>query len=69
MIGKNLRKLMQQLLLKFCMLKKNSNHEKQVLYYMILNRKGHEANIHVFFISMTFVSIYRLSFGDFLSIC
>ena len=26
-------------------------------------------NIHVFLISMTFISIYRLRFGDFLSIC
>ena len=25
--------------------------------------------LHVFFISMTFISIYRLRFGDFLSIC
>ena len=48
MIGKNLRKTMQQLLLMFCMLKKekiylayvskyNSNREKQVILFVISN--------------------------------
>ena len=49
MIGKKLRKIMQQLLLIFCMLKKyiyaacvskhDSNHEKQVIFLMISNRQ------------------------------
>ena len=47
MIGKNLRKIMQQLLLMFCMLKRkiypayvskhNSNRGKQVIFLMISN--------------------------------
>ena len=29
-------------------------------------RQSHKTDVHVFFISMTFISIFRLSFGDFI---
>ena len=54
MSGKNLRKIMQQLLLMFLYVEKkypayiaknNSNHEEQVILLMIWN-EGHKANIH-----------------------
>ena len=48
MIGTNLRKIILQLVLLFCMLKKypayvskhNSNHDKQVILLMIVNEGG-----------------------------